>query len=68
MYRFDGSLESISWLKSTPGFLPFTLQKKPKTLVIGPGGGKDILLALLAGSEDITAVLLSQAIFIIFRR
>ncbi|MCF6096579.1 hypothetical protein L1766_06145 [Thermovorax subterraneus] len=61
MYRFDGNLESISWLKSTPGFLPFTLQKKPKTLVIGPGGGKDILLALLAGSEDITAVEINKS-------
>lgn len=61
MYRFDGSLESISWLKSTPGFLPFTLQRQPKTLVIGPGGGKDILLALLAGSEDITAVEINKS-------
>ncbi|WP_170240267.1 hypothetical protein [Thermosediminibacter litoriperuensis] len=61
MYRFDGNPDSMSWLKSTPGFLPFTLQKQPKTLVIGPGGGKDILLALLAGSEDITAVEINKS-------
>lgn len=61
MQKFNGNLSSISDLKETPGFLPYTLQDKPKTLVIGPGGGKDILLALLAESPDITAVEINKS-------
>ena len=56
MYRFDGDLGTVSELKDTAAFLPYVLQNQPKVLVIGSGGGRDILLALLAGSRDITAV------------
>ena len=31
-------------------------RRAPKTLVIGPGGGSDVLVALAAGSEKVTAV------------
>lgn len=61
LYRFDGNLETVSQLKKTPGFLPFALYKEPKTLLIGPGGGRDILMALLAGSKDITAVEINKS-------
>jgi len=61
MSRFNGDLKSVSGLKNSVGFLPYILQKGPKTLVIGPGGGKDILLALLAGSKDITAVEINKS-------
>jgi len=56
MYRFNGDLGTVSELKDTAAFLPYVLQNQPKVLVIGSGGGRDILLALLAGSQDITAV------------
>ncbi|HHY35833.1 MAG TPA: hypothetical protein GX510_09450 [Firmicutes bacterium] len=56
MYRFNGDLTMVSKLKDTAAFLPYVLQNRPKVLVIGSGGGRDILLALLAGSLDITAV------------
>ncbi len=37
--------------------LPFKLvPEKPKTLIIGPGGGSDVLYSLAAGSEKVTAV------------
>ena len=37
--------------------LPFKVApERPKTLVIGPGGGSDVLVALGAGSEKVTAV------------
>ena len=37
--------------------LPFKVApEKPKTLIIGPGGGSDVLVALAAGSEKVTAV------------
>lgn len=36
--------------------LAFWLSKRPRSLVIGPGGGFDVVRALAAGSPDVTAV------------
>ena len=36
--------------------MPFHLVKNPETLVIGPGGGSDVLVALGSGSRKVTAV------------
>ncbi len=54
--RYNGDLSEVAYLGSEAGAFPFTLKGDGKTLIIGPGGGKDLLLALLAGSTDVTAV------------
>jgi len=54
--KFDGDLNKVAYLRSKTAFIPFAIGKNDKTLVIGSGGGKDVLLALLGGSKDITAV------------
>jgi len=56
MYKFDGDAESLEKFKADIGFLPFMLGSNNKTLLIGPGGGRDVLYALAGGSKDITAV------------
>jgi hypothetical protein len=64
MYKFNGNLNNpdpaVSALKTGfPGFLPLLhLQEdeKDQILIIGPGGGRDVLLALMAGFRKITAV------------
>lgn len=56
MIQFDGDFSKVQHLKSDLNYLPFAVGKNEKALLIGPGGGKDILLALLAGSKDIHAV------------
>ncbi len=56
MYEFDGNIESLEKFKNDIGYLPFSMEDSNKTLVIGPGGGRDILYALAGGSKDITAV------------
>jgi len=64
MYRFSGDIThpgpAISQLKETfPGYFPFlSLEEEGKNnaLIIGPGGGRDILLALMGGVQKITAV------------
>ncbi len=56
MYRFDGDLSEIDFLKREAGYLPFADSSTGDVLVIGPGGGKDILFGLLGESERITAV------------
>lgn len=55
--RWDGRLESVERAKDWYRALPFKLAPpRPQTLVIGPGGGSDVLVALGAGSEKVTAV------------
>lgn len=56
MVRFDGNLAGVQQLKKEAGYLAFVPEKPRRVLVIGSGGGIDILLARLGGSEDITAV------------
>ncbi len=64
MLRFSGDPAdpgaAVEALKSDfPGYFPLAYLKdeqKDAALIIGPGGGRDVLLALLAGIRDVTAV------------
>lgn len=56
MLRFDEDIEELAGLRALPGYYPFVVREPGKVLAIGPGGGLDVLLALLAGADDITAV------------
>ena len=64
MYRFSGDVDSpdpaVAALRSSfSGYFPFLFLKEDErddALVIGPGGGRDILVLLLAGMRRITAV------------
>lgn len=64
MYRFNGDAGNpgpvIKGLKTTfPGYFPFLSLdegQKDDALIIGPGGGRDVLLALMGGVREITVV------------
>lgn len=59
MYRFDGNFTSNSQvyqLKNSTAYFPYYFVNKNKVLIIGPGGGVDVLMALMAGTNHITAV------------
>jgi hypothetical protein len=64
--KWNGSSDNIQWLKRSMDFMPYEIPMTPKknnnTLVIGSGGGEDILVALAAGSKNITAVELNPLI------
>jgi spermidine synthase len=45
--RFNGDLNTVSFLKQDLSSLGFMLAKKGEVLIIGPGGGRDVLMALL---------------------
>ncbi len=62
MIEFDGDPQSAEYLKDDPTYFPFTWGNSDATLIVGSGGGKDVLLSLLAGVEDITAVEINQSI------
>jgi hypothetical protein len=55
--EWDGDVASLSAMRAAYRALPFELVPPgPETLVIGPGGGSDVLYALAAGSRKVTAV------------
>lgn len=60
MIRFDGQLATLANADRLPGGLGSVISLKEgqrnSALIIGPGGGRDVLLALQAGFRKITAV------------
>ncbi len=56
VYPWDGKIEHATGLRDSYRALPFRLTPKGETLVIGPGGGSDVLAALASGSRKVTAV------------
>ena len=56
IYEWDGRLESANDLRDSYRALPFRLTPNAETLVIGPGGGADVVAALSSGSRKVTAV------------
>jgi hypothetical protein len=56
VHPWDGKLESLRSLCTQYRALPFRLVRPRETLVIGPGGGFDVLLALGCGSQRVVAV------------
>jgi hypothetical protein len=54
--QWDGQIESIRHLRNWYRAMPFRFAPNGETLVIGPGGGSDVMVALGAGSRKVTAV------------
>ena len=53
---WDGKLESVHELRDSYRARPFHFNPGGETLVIGPGGGPDVIAALASGSRKVTAV------------
>ncbi|MCL5999853.1 MAG: methyltransferase domain-containing protein, partial [Chloroflexi bacterium] len=68
MLRFDGDLSQVTHLRATLEFLPFADTNAARTLILGAGAGKDVLLALLANSQHITAVEVNPSMVDVTRR
>jgi spermidine synthase len=54
--RLDGRLDSLAYLDCLTSALPYHLLNRPKVLVLGAGGGMDVLMALYHGAETVDAV------------
>ena len=55
LHRWDGKVESIRHMADWYRARPFQLApKQPETLVIGSGGGSDVLVGLASGSRRVT--------------
>lgn len=60
--RWDGQNESLQRLNQSIDVLPYYLVEHPNTLIMGPGGGEDVLFALAGGSSKIVGVELNPII------
>ena len=75
MYRFNGDFDNpdpriVSLKTDFPGYLPFVFlqeEEKNNALIIGPGGGRDILLALMGEVGKVTAVEVNRELVEIVR-
>ncbi len=54
--RYDGRRESLAYLDFVTSALPYHLTKTPSVLVLGAGGGTDVLQSLYHGARQIDAV------------
>jgi hypothetical protein len=54
--EWDGNLDSVKDMRNWYRALPFKLAPNANTMVIGPGGGSDVLVALASGSRKVTAI------------
>ncbi len=59
--RYDGHPESIAYLADVTAALPYQLLDRPDVLVLGAGGGGDVLLALHHGASRVDAVELNPS-------
>ncbi len=63
VHRFDGDLDRFAFLDYVTGALPYRLVDEPEALVLGAGGGTDILQALTLGARHVTAVEVDPGVF-----
>jgi spermidine synthase len=54
--RFNGDLASLEFLDHTTSALPYHLLREPEVLVLGAGGGEQVLLALFHQARKVDAV------------
>src|ERR687894_1725314 len=62
IYRWNGSQSDIAWIQKYMDYLPYDMINANNTLVIGSGGGEDIVVALSGGADNITAVELNPLV------
>ncbi len=66
--RFDGDLSKVAYLKDDVINAAYLVKPPGDVAVVGVGGGRDVLSALLFGARHITGIELNPAIFEVLTR
>ncbi|MEK1888441.1 MAG: SAM-dependent methyltransferase, partial [Phyllobacterium sp.] len=53
---YGGDPATVAYLDRTTDALPYRIRERPRTLILGAGGGAQVLLALRAGADSVDAV------------
>ena len=56
LFKFDGDLRKLFFLRREAPCFPYYFGRRDQALIIGPGGGADVLFALLTGWKQIDGV------------
>jgi hypothetical protein len=54
--EWDGTIESLDWVRRDVTSLPYHLRKQGNVAIIGVGGGRDVLTALWARSRSVVGI------------
>ncbi len=60
--RFDGDLSAVQFLRDDVTSMAYYLRPNASVLIIGPGGGRDVLTGLVFGARRIVGVEINPAI------
>lgn len=61
MLKWDGDKNSLPHLQKAIDFLPYIIGNKDDVAIIGAGGGRDVLQALVGGAKQIDAIEINQS-------
>lgn len=56
IYNYEGDISKLSDMKTWLQGIVYQTVVKPNVLIIGPGGGTDVIIALLNGATQVTGV------------
>lgn len=59
---FNGDLNTVQFLRNDLTSIAYHLLDNPRAMIIGPGGGRDVLAALASGAPEVTAVEVNPAV------
>jgi len=62
MFRFDGDFRRLFFLRREAAFFPYYFGMRDRVLILGPGGGADVLYALMTGWRQVEGVEINPAI------
>lgn len=62
IYHWNGDREELSWMRRYADYIPYDIVKAENSLVIGSGGGQDVMMALAGGAKKVTAVELNPLV------
>ncbi|NHN33178.1 spermine synthase [Paenibacillus agricola] len=65
--KFNGELTHVDYLRNTTSYLAFQGRMKNRALIIGGGGGQEVLLAKMTGYKIIEAVDINEGSFLAVR-